>query len=478
MFFAHTSHYSVTVLQASAALLLCWIPWAAYRNWLRGDRKKIPLFALVSAMFWLSYGLPLFWGEHEITGVFGRRTLTEEAITDSLFLAIAGVMCLWLGMRAAGRFRWMPKRGADISESPSRWNYLRMVFVIATLVQVLVPITALGPGGRQIVSNFERTVPVIIFAILFRYYLRGRLRQGDKVLILGYFVVALLVGIASGWLGSFVSVGVVCVIVYIYERRRLPVMAALAVLPVVLFFQPAKNIFRERYWREASKDSPAERVGFWVESSWNVWSRALTGQSGGDAVQLADATLSRLSLLQQTASVIELTPDRVPYQHGRLYSYIAVTFVPRFLWPEKPSVNDANQWYQVAYGLSQPKHLSTVSIAIGTVAESYINFGWLGPALIVFPLGVFLGSFERIFLRADSGLLYSSLGAVLIPHLLGIEAQMAQYIAGLVQQIFLVLLVLAPTLETSKQKAAMAAIPYYSRRIEEMRSLSTRISRQ
>ena len=179
--------------------------------------------------------------------------------------------------------------------------------------------------------------------------------------------------------------------------------------------------------------------------------------------------MSRLSLLQQTANVIELTPDRVPYQHGRLYSYIAITFVPRFLWPEKPSVNDANQWYQVTYGLTRRNQLSTVSIAIGTVAESYINFGWFGPALIIFPLGVFLGCFERIFLRADSGLLYSSLGAVLTPHLLGVEAQMAQYVSGLVQQIVFVVLVLVPTLETDKQRNATAAVVFarYSRRVEQ-----------
>jgi hypothetical protein len=110
-------------------------------------------------------------------------------------------------------------------------------------------------------------------------------------------------------------------------------------------------------------------------------------------------------------------------------------------------VNDANRWYQLRYGLTDPQELNTVSIAVGTVAESYINFGWLGPVLVILPLGVFLGTFERIFLDADSGVLFSCLGAVLIPQLVGIESQMAQYMAGLAQQIGLVLLVLIPTLE-------------------------------
>ena len=146
--------------------------------------------------------------------------------------------------------------------------------------------------------------------------------------------------------------------------------------------------------------------------------------------------------------MMEFTPSRVPYQYGRLYSYIGVTFIPRFLWPDKPSVNDANRWYQVSYGLTLPRGLSNVSIAVGTLAESYINFGWLGPVLIMFPLGIFLGSVQRIFLHADSGLLFTSVGAVLVPQLLTVEAQMAEYVAGLAQQVFVVLLVLIPVLKS------------------------------
>ena len=125
---------------------------------------------------------------------------------------------------------------------------------------------------------------------------------------------------------------------------------------------------------------------------------------------LADTFLSRLSLLQQTANLMEFKPGRVPYQHGRLYSYIGITLIPRFLWPDKPSVNDANHWYQVSYRLTSPRELSSVSIDVGTLAESYINFGWLGPLLIMFPSGIFLGSLQRILSHADSGLMFSRVG--------------------------------------------------------------------
>lgn len=65
------SSNDVTLLETGAALLLGWLPWASYRNWCRGERKGIPLFALIAGMYWIAYVLPLFWGTHEIGLVTG-----------------------------------------------------------------------------------------------------------------------------------------------------------------------------------------------------------------------------------------------------------------------------------------------------------------------------------------------------------------------------------------------------------------------
>ena len=457
-----TSLYEVSPPQVIAAFLLCWIPWAAYREWVKGTREKIPLFALIGVVYWLAYAVPLFWLKHDIRLVTGKHQLSENAITQSLYLVVFGVAALGIGMAASGRLCFMKSFRLDIHRNPGRWHYLRFVLLAAALLRVAVPINMLGGGGRQFLAIIETIVPSVAFVILLRYYLRGTAIPVDKMLLAGYAGIALVAGISSGWLGSFVGVAIMATAVYVYERRKFPVVAIMIGIPIVLFLQPGKEKFRQQYWRTGASESYVERFNFWMGSSWSTWGKALANADEEEARNLASETLGRLSLLQQTANVMESTPERVPYQNGRLYSYMLVTFVPRFFWPDKPSVNDSNRWYQVAYRMTVRDDLSTVSIAVGYLPESYINFGWFGPPVVMFCMGILLGLFDKIFLRPASGLLLNSVGVALLPQLLPVEAQLAQYIAGFGQQVAVALITLAPMFDLHRNESYRGAQSFFA----------------
>jgi hypothetical protein len=362
-----------------------------------------------------------------------------------------------VGINVAGRWRFMESFRPDIHRSPSRWNYLRFALLAATFLKIAVPINTLGGGGRQFLAIIETIVPSVAFVILLRYYLRGTTIPVDKILLAGYAVIALVAGISSGWLGSFVGVAIMATAVYIYERRKLPLVAIMIGILVVLFLQPGKEKFRQRYWRTGASESYVERFNFWMDSSLSAWGEALSNSDGEQARNLATATLGRLSLLQQTANMMESTPERVPYQNGRLYSYMLVTFVPRVFWPDKPSVSDANRWYQVAYRLTMPNNLNGVSIAVGYLPESYINFGWFGPPVVMFCIGVLLGLFDKILLRPRSGLLLNSIGVSLLPGLMPVDPQLAQYFAGVGQQVAVALIALAPMFDLHRNESYRGA---------------------
>src|SRR5258708_5377507 len=139
--------------------------------------------------------------------------------------------------------------------------------------------------------------------------------------------------------------------------------------------------------------------------------------------------------MTQTGNVLEFTPDLVAYQGAHMYSYMLITWIPRAFWPAKPTANESNQFYQVAYGLTAPENLGSVSIAVGSLTEGYIAFGWPGVIGVMFLLGILLGAVQRGLLGPRSSPLLAAFGVVLILQLVVIEGQIAQYIGGLAQHL-------------------------------------------
>jgi hypothetical protein len=137
---------------------------------------------------------------------------------------------------------------------------------------------------------------------------------------------------------------------------------------------------------------------------------------------------------------------------------MAVTLIPRALWPDKPTVNEANRFYQLTYGLTSERNLDGVSISVGVAAESYIAFGWFGAVGVMMLVGIFLDGLATICLARDSGVLMKGIGLALMPCLVAVESQMAQYLGGLLQQAFVTILVMAPIVQVRRRAASFRRV--------------------
>jgi hypothetical protein len=310
--------------------------------------------------------------------------------------------------------------------------------------------SALGDGGRNVIEIFTSTIPVVAFAMIFRNLLRGSSTFSDRAVVIVFLALRFVLGLSSGWTGSLLVIMMVGVFVYVVEKKRIPWAFILIATSYVFFIQAGKTDFRDHYWHSDSDAGRLERITFWLDRSGTMWSEALQDPSGTKARQLIVGTLMRSSLLTQSANVLELTPSQVPFQYGRLYSYLAVSWIPRFVWQNKPSVNEANQFYQVAYGLTNPGQLDSVSIAVGTMTEGYISFGWTGVFFIMFLEGVLFDAFRRVFLAPSSGTLLLGIGVVLSLEFLAIEAQLSQYIGGMLQKLLLTFIVFLPVIRLKR----------------------------
>src|SRR6266487_4954592 len=58
----------ISWVQWGMALLLLLIPWMAYFKWKQRSNQKLPVFAIISFMYWVYYALSLFWGSRTVSG--------------------------------------------------------------------------------------------------------------------------------------------------------------------------------------------------------------------------------------------------------------------------------------------------------------------------------------------------------------------------------------------------------------------------
>ncbi len=437
----------VTGEQALCSFLLFLFPWGSFLAWKQRKRGGLPVFAIVGLTYWWYFTPAMFWTDRLMQ--FGRGSVpaTEDLITGTLRLTLVGVLCMWTGMKLQLPVL-VPSRQPQLMDDPTSWAYVRLILVMGTLASLAPGATGmLGTGGRQIMEILISIVPTVALMLLLRRYLEGKGSPVDRFLLCIYFPVKIVLGLASGWMGSIVNLGLICGATYFLVRRKIPWTLIAVSVAAVLFLQVGKNTFRKSYWyTEGASGGIVEGVMLWVNESASKWSEAMESSSGGGPGALAAESLERTSLLTQVAHVIDVTPKEVPFLEGSSYSYLALTLIPRFVWPDKPSMNEANQYYQVVFGLTAEQDLGTTSIGIGCLGEAYINFGWPGVVGIMFGIGVVLGIYERSFAARGSSALFLAIGLALLPEMIGIQAQMAQYLGGLVQRVLLTILVFLPVI--------------------------------
>lgn len=84
--------------------------------------------------------------------------------------------------------------------------------------------------------------------------------------------------------------------------------------------------------------------------------------------------------------------DTYGYEHGSTMEYAAYAFIPRIIWPEKPTVTQGG-WFAYYVGFAESPEQSTMSLGITATGELYLNFGVIGVLVGMFIIGCLIGKF-------------------------------------------------------------------------------------
>ena len=435
-----TARHEWTHLQGALAFGSIAPPCFAYASWRRTRHSQIPLFAVLAAAHTVFYCLSVFWTDLLVES-------SPNTATAVLAWVNLGVLGLFIGMQIGNSGVLVQRISMpDVPEDIREWGPIRAI----AACQMFVPFLPVGTGGdfRQVVAIVLSFIPVVAFLILWDAVLRGKGTAVDRALVVLFLACSIFAGLVTGWLGGCVGTLVLASIGFVRVRRRLPVTPVVGIAIAMMFLQGGKSAFRERFWYQNEQAGAFEKASFWIEKS----AERATSLGGGDVQDDAGTpVLTRSSLVQESATVYENTPSPVPYQYGASYGYLVITLIPRFLWPNKPSVNDSNRFYQVAYGVTQAEDLDHVAIGAGLIPEAYMNFGWVGIPVVMGAAGIVLGIFERVLLGRTAGKFASAVGLAYVLALLALNGQAAAYFGGMVQVVGLTIVVFLPGLRFKNQ---------------------------
>jgi len=87
--------------------------------------------------------------------------------------------------------------------------------------------------------------------------------------------------------------------------------------------------------------------------------------------------------------------QRLGYMYGEGMDYLAYAFVPRILWPEKPTVT-RGAWFSEYLGQARTEESATTSLGQTAPGELYWNFGWLGVISGMAFLGAITGKLWKL----------------------------------------------------------------------------------
>src|SRR6185369_4424151 len=179
-----SSTHAVNSTQVGLAMLLAIVPWIAFLQWRQNPKHLLPLFALISGMYWLYFGVAMFWGDTRFI-IFGSKGphIPESTITTVILMTVIGVFAMLAGTRVGSLTISIPTFTMGSPQSSAQWLYIDLIVLFPLVSSRFVSI---GGDTRQAVILFLEFVPLVAFAMLFQKFLVGRATLYEKVLLVAF----------------------------------------------------------------------------------------------------------------------------------------------------------------------------------------------------------------------------------------------------------------------------------------------------
>ena len=391
---------------ATLLIGLCLYPTAHYFANPQADQ---PAFAVLCISYALHFALPVFTREPVMNLVHGDEYMADADVIAALALSLLGVGALQFGyyrFKTNGVRNLFPVVSLPLNEKRAV-VYCVVMFALPFSVDIMQRV--LPPELSGVVAQFSALVGLlqnqllVIIGVLGWLVYSGRGTMRHRTLLYGVVTITVLRGVSGAVLEQAIIPVVVLFLVQWLHTKRLPLKSMILAAAVIVFLAPVKGYVREQVWysSEAANVGSAGRAFLWVGKASEYWMETLSGERS--FIESTASTASRTDLIHQFTYMYGMTPQVIPYKHGSTYAYFAVSWIPRFMWPDKPEAGIANRNFSVEYGITTAEIAEGTTFGMSLLGEGYINFGIVGVLAAMALQGVLLSLLEHIFGSYKSG---------------------------------------------------------------------------
>jgi len=407
--------------------LLCTLPTLIY---VAQSAGRLPIMPMWGLGYFMMFGMPLVSEEERWSILF----YSPETVLGAFELVVGGAAaCMLAYYTPIGgwvdqllphvRAPWDPKRAPGFGVGVS---ILGLAFYLADLLYTF-------PASIAQIISIAASLSMLGLVILLLLQLRGQLPKFHLFLLWGiFFPIQLLARLGTGALWDVVVLVSPMLFCYTAERRKIPWAAMLAAALLIIPFLGTKHEYRSYAWdgnegEIALSDSPIQRGFAFID----LTTRRLMEGGVETYTVAAETSESRISHLGILTHLMETTPAIIPYWNGETYLSLLWTFVPRFLYPDKPT-KLLGQEFGHRYELLHEEDTGTSFNLPHQVLEMYINFGIPGVLIGMTLIGCFYRALTTMIGQAELGERGLVVGCTMLANLLLMDGSFSLVFGGII----------------------------------------------
>jgi len=368
---------------------------------IRPPESRHILLTIVAMAFLVQFVLPILTqyipaqGLMDPSGMRGAM-LSAKDIVRAQQIGLLGLICFLLAYT-------LPMGGlvAPLTSRPRhQWTEGGALVAAAILIAlgwVLTVARQFGVIGAQLGSGFLGgfgSAALFGSAWLMATYLAHRSRPA-LLLIVMLVPIAMGFNFLTGSKRLFLTPPAMLALAWIVSQRRIRLfLVAAGVVSLILLYPVAE------FWRQDVLVRNTLTAADVLRNPGPALDRTAAFLSSGRGGQYLssglEATGRRLDAVGHAAVIIRDTPRVSPFQNGRTLALIPLAYVPRVLWPGKPTIT-IGQWITDTYTVLGSKLKSRIGPS--WIGEFYLNFGIPGVVVGMFVLGMLLRLAHELLLR-------------------------------------------------------------------------------